>query len=157
VAGPDECGLWPALARQFLLTPAPERVVRLDTVSGPLKTALLAGASLFALASEHENFGIAALEALAVGTPVLLSPFVDLAESVVAAGLGETAALEVGVWRDQLTRLLDNAPPFDDDFKQRTRAWVAKHYGWREINRELVGHYEQVIADQQRAVCSGRK
>ena len=50
------------------------RVVRLGLVTGNEKVLLLAGASLFALPSEHENFGIAPLEALAAGTPVLLSP-----------------------------------------------------------------------------------
>src|SRR5205823_3603659 len=89
IAGPDECSLWKPLAARFLSdTAAARRVLRMGTVSGKDKVALLAGAALFALPSEHENFGIAALEALAAGTPVLLSPHVDLAESVLAADLG---------------------------------------------------------------------
>src|SRR5207245_24431 len=78
VAGPDECDLWPTLAARFLKPSLAARVVRAGTVTGRAKIALLAAARLFALPSEHENFGNAALEALAAGTPVLLSPHVDL-------------------------------------------------------------------------------
>jgi glycosyltransferase involved in cell wall biosynthesis len=143
VAGPDECGLWEGLAARFLQKASPERVVRVQTVAGLKKIALLAGASLFALPSEHENFGNAALEALAAGTPVLLSPHVDLAEAVTAAGLGETAALDVASWRDRFSALLLEGE-VRADFAESSRQWVSDHYSWAKTVTQLTEHYRIV-------------
>jgi glycosyltransferase involved in cell wall biosynthesis len=146
VAGPDECRLWPQLASRFLSLPShTDRVVRLGTVGGSAKIDLLAGATLFVLPSEHENFGNAALEALAAGTPLLLSPHVDLAEAVCTAGLGTCVPLEVEAWRNQLASLLSVATN-RQVFAERAGQWVAQHYAWNRIAWELEGHYRWVLA-----------
>jgi glycosyltransferase involved in cell wall biosynthesis len=141
VAGPDECGLWPGLAACFLARTADaERVVRLGTVGGRDKTSLLAAARAFALPSEHENFGIAALEALAAGTPVLLSPQVDFAQAALAAGLGQTVSLQTAAWRDALAQSLQEAE-VPAGLSQRAREWVARHYSWDRLTHHLLKHY----------------
>jgi glycosyltransferase involved in cell wall biosynthesis len=62
------------------------------TFAGPLygdeKWAALAAAEVFALPSHQENFGIAVAEALASGTPVLLSQRVNIWREIVADGAG---------------------------------------------------------------------
>jgi glycosyltransferase involved in cell wall biosynthesis len=150
VAGPDEAGLWPGIAARLLQGWRAEKVVRVGTVAGPAKVALLAGAALFALPSEHENFGIAALEALAAGTPVLLSPHVDLAESALAAGLGNTAPLQVEAWSASLATLLGGNTWSAGD-SARARAWVRDHYSWEGIASRLTQHYERVVSSSLRA------
>lgn len=146
VAGPDECGSWKALTTRMLRTATDSgRVIRIDTVQGQQKVALLTGARLFALPSEHENFGIAALEALAAGTPVLLSPHVDLADDVLAAELGHTAPLTVEAWKDSLAFLLTRPVDFNK-FGMLARTWVQEHYAWKRIAGELEKRYEWVRA-----------
>jgi glycosyltransferase involved in cell wall biosynthesis len=145
VAGPDEAGLWPALAARRLAGPAADRVVRLGTVTGAAKVALVAGASLFALPSEYENFGIAALEALAAGTTVLLSPQVDLHEAVVAAGLGHAAPLRVAVWRERLLLLLSSSA-WSREETTRARQWVSENYAWDRIAARLRQHYDWIVS-----------
>ncbi len=140
VAGPDEQGLWQPLAASRLPPPLDRRVLRVGSVAGRDKAALLAGADLFALPSEHENFGIAALEALAARTPVLLSPHVDLAPAVERAGLGWTAPLTVAAWGERLAALLTADGPL------RRRAdlpwhWVGQHYSWTALAARLERHY----------------
>jgi glycosyltransferase involved in cell wall biosynthesis len=147
VAGPDEGGLWEKLSASRLDSlSAKERVVRLGTVTGQDKTCLLAGASLFALPSEHENFGIAALEALAVGTPFLLSPHVDLlSEAASADRIGYTAPLQLELWRDQFSALLRDTAALEAQC-ERARKWARDNYSWGQLARELTRRYEWVIA-----------
>jgi glycosyltransferase involved in cell wall biosynthesis len=150
VAGPDECRLWPRLGAALLCRAQDQaRVVRVGLVGGQAKAALLAGADLFALPSQHENFGNAALEALAAGTPVLLSPHVDLAEAACAAGLGETAPLTTTAWSEHLARALDR-PEALEAARSRARRWAAQHYSWDRIVRELTERYHWVSAGCRR-------
>src|SRR5207302_1930262 len=136
VAGPDECGLWPGLAGCWLRpTGAAARVVRLDAVSGKDKTALLAAASLFALPSEHENFGNAALEALATGTPVLLSPHVDLTGSAGPELPVHRVPLDAPVWAERLATLLAH-PDRLTEAADATRRAVWGRYAWRTLAAE---------------------
>ncbi len=57
-------------------------------VHGDDKRALLENSDLFVLPSRHENFGIAVLEALTAGLPVVVTPEVQLAGFVQAHQLG---------------------------------------------------------------------
>src|SRR5262249_36485043 len=70
-----------------------DRIIFEGWVDGSRKSALLAGASLFALPSHHENFGMSLAEALACGVPAIVSPDVQLADEVVANGAGWVSAL----------------------------------------------------------------
>jgi glycosyltransferase involved in cell wall biosynthesis len=145
VAGPDEQRLWDGLARRLLRHPkAAARVVRLAGVSAELRAALLGGATLFALPSEHENFGVAALESLAAGTPVLLSPHVDLADAALAYGVGFTAPLEVSAWRDRLAELLVR-PQRLAALAPHARSWAAERFDWGRLCAELTRHYERIV------------
>jgi glycosyltransferase involved in cell wall biosynthesis len=155
IAGPDEGGLWNGLQARFLRdTDAAGRVLRLGMVTGREKTLLLAAASLFALPSEHENFGVAALEALAAGTPVLLSPNVDLADAVLAAEVGYTAPLTVSAWSERLASILADAEG-PGRMAERARHWVAENYGWSRITEELIEHYRWLIAGGRQEAAAG--
>jgi glycosyltransferase involved in cell wall biosynthesis len=88
VCGFDDEGLRPrleALARKLGLD---DRIRWLDPVTGAEKWALIRSCDLFALPSSQENFGVAALEALACGRPAVVAPGVGLAEAIVGAGAG---------------------------------------------------------------------
>jgi glycosyltransferase involved in cell wall biosynthesis len=144
VAGPDQDGHWDRLAASYLNNRAANgRVIRVEMVTGKDKINLLAGACLFALPSEHENFGIAALEALAVGTVALLSPHVDLAEAAVAEGIAYSAPLEAKVWSDQFASLLADIPALEL-LSDKARIWARDNYSWSYLASELTRHYESV-------------
>ncbi|MEX0890908.1 MAG: glycosyltransferase [Gemmatimonadota bacterium] len=74
-------------------------------LSGPDKQGAFAAADLFVLPSRAENFGVAAVEALGAGCPVLVSTAVPLAAAVREARAGWAAVPE----RAQFTAALDRA------------------------------------------------
>lgn len=146
IAGPDECGSWPELAALLLRDPEmARRVIRIELVAGVEKAALLAGARVFALPSEHENFGVAALEALAVGTPVLLAPQVDLIGVIKSADWGEVIPLEISAWGAAIARCLAQ-PRQTATERNCRREWIAERFSWESIAARLTEHYRTVIS-----------
>jgi glycosyltransferase involved in cell wall biosynthesis len=87
LAGPDEFGLESALRKQSEVLLRTRRVIFPGMVTGFLKAQLLARADLFCLPSDAEGFSMAALEAMASRTAVLLSPGCHFPE-VVSHGAG---------------------------------------------------------------------
>jgi glycosyltransferase involved in cell wall biosynthesis len=145
VVGPDEQDLWPELQRRYLRGRNAERVVRAGLVAGEQKAALLAAADLFALPSEHENFGIAALEALAAGTPVLLSPHVDLAgDETPASGLYRAPLVQPD-WGRRLAELLTDRAALVEG-GTCGRAWAHERFAWSRIAADLVDRYQWVLS-----------
>ena len=142
VAGPDEENLWADIARS--LPAVAERVVRIPMVTGEARTALLARATVFALSSEHENFGIVALEALAAGAPVLLSPHVDMAFAPELQRWVQVAPLEPQAWQTALTAAL--ARPLSTTDDGELRAVIDRHYSWAAIARSMDDRYHWVLA-----------
>ena len=141
-AGPDEVGLQARLAARYLRDPAvAERVVFLGPVVGADKCALLAAAHIFALPSEHENFGVAVIEALAVGTPVLVSDRVDAGR--VAGAYAEIVSLEPAAWRAAVGTALAR-PPATTEWSAAARRWVRDCFGWEPLVRQLTDKYTQI-------------
>ena len=92
MAGPDDgAGTRAALQAQAARLGMAERVTFTGMLSGDLKWSALQAAEVFVLPSHQENFGIAVVEALAMGVPVLISDKVNIWREIVAdeAGMAE--------------------------------------------------------------------
>jgi glycosyltransferase involved in cell wall biosynthesis len=88
VAGPDQVGLQEHLnyrAAQLGIAP---RITWTGMLGGAMKWGALRAAEIFVLPSHQENFGIAVAEALAVGTPALISNKVNIWREIEADGAG---------------------------------------------------------------------
>ncbi len=106
-----------------------QRTYRPGFVADEKKDLLLQGADIFALTSHSENFGIAVLEALAVGLPVLMTPGVALASVVKEHQLGYVAELDVAAITSGLQSLLDS-PQQARWMGDRARQLILSHYSW---------------------------
>ncbi len=145
LAGPDDEREWPRIeAIVATLSPRP-RVRYLGPVSGDERWRLLASSAVFALPSHSENFGIAVLEALACGTPAVVSrncPWEVLEER----GAGRWIENSPERFAAALVELLE-AP-------SRTRAMgdaakaLAAEYSWATIGREMASQYREVTASR---------
>ncbi|MHB8471047.1 MAG: glycosyltransferase [Gaiellaceae bacterium] len=92
IAGNDDEGLTRALRDCACSLRVEQLVAFAGPVEGAEKHALLARASAFVLPSEAESFGAAAYEAMAMGTPVVVTTGVANHEEIRVAGAGLVAA-----------------------------------------------------------------
>lgn len=88
MAGPDAAGLQAELQALAQGLGVAGRITWTGMLEGAAKWGALRAAEAFVLPSHQENFGIAVAEALAVGTPTLLSTQVNIWREVVDAGAG---------------------------------------------------------------------
>jgi len=94
--------------RSGVKVPLPEGVRPLGHVDDALLGGLYAGAAAFLLPSRHESFGLACLEAMACGTPVITTTAGALPDTCGAAALYVDPDDAVGL-ADQLERVLGDA------------------------------------------------
>ena len=91
MAGPDPQGLQSALQKQAQQLGIGARITWTGMVQGELKWGAFRAAQAFVLPSHQENFGIVVAEALACGTPVLISNKVNIWREIAAEGAGFVA------------------------------------------------------------------
>ena len=110
MAGPDEEGLRPQLEAQAQGLRISARVHWTGMLEGDLKWGAFHAAEAFVLPSHQENFGVAVVEALACGVPVLISDKVNIWPDIVRdeAGIVNPDTAE-GTYRS-MTSLLGMQP-----------------------------------------------
>ena len=88
IAGPDEEGLKPELLSLASEAGVSDRVHFPGMLQGDAKWGAFYAAEAFVLPSHQENFGVAVAEALACGTPVLISNQVNIWREIAEDGVG---------------------------------------------------------------------
>jgi glycosyltransferase involved in cell wall biosynthesis len=121
-----------------------ENVVFAGWVDGNRRSSMLREASLLALTSYQENFGLCAVEALACGVPVIVSPQVNLSQEIKAADAGWVAPLEPAALESALADALHNP----DERARRGaagRELTLSRFTWKSVANELTNLYNTVI------------
>ncbi len=154
MAGNDEEGLRPRLEALAAELGVADRVSFLGEVRGSAKQALLAAARVLVMPSISENFGMAALEAMAAGVPVVLSPGVGLADAVEEAAAGIVCARTPQAFGEAAARLLAQ-PDLAREMGERGRRLAADRFSWPAIAASTRFVYECAIA-AARATASTR-
>jgi glycosyltransferase involved in cell wall biosynthesis len=88
IAGPDHAGMQEKLQRLAEKLGIADRVHWPGLVGGDIKWGALRASDAFVLPSHQENFGVAVVESLAVGRPVLISNQVNIWPEIEADGVG---------------------------------------------------------------------
>jgi glycosyltransferase involved in cell wall biosynthesis len=140
IAGDGLPGYVAKLKAKVAASPQRDRIVFTGWLDEERKHAMLGGASLLALPSHQENFGLCVVEALSHAVPVLVSPNVNLAAEIVSANAGWIAAVD----KDALTERLIEALSDDDELRKRGRAGkqLSQKYSWENTAAELIKIYE---------------
>jgi glycosyltransferase involved in cell wall biosynthesis len=115
-------------------------------VAGETKNLFLQGADLFTLTSHSENFGVAVLEALAVGLPVLLTPGVALSSVVQQYQLGHITELDVLAIAHTLDEYLSR-PEIREEMGDRVRQFILENYTWDKIALQMKQVYTDILTN----------
>jgi glycosyltransferase involved in cell wall biosynthesis len=153
IVGPDDEGLTPGLSLLARRAGVAESVVFTSMLRGDEKLDALAAADVWTLPSHTENFGIAAVEAMAAGCATVVSPAVNIASEIAAAGAGIVAPLRaeafaaeiVGLLRDDVRR---------DALGDRARAF-ARRYDRAAVGPQLADMYREIVGAGSRGVSAG--
>lgn len=144
IAGDGEADYVATLKARVAKIDTHERVIFSGWLQGQAKAAALSGAALLALPSRQENFGLVVAEALACGTPVLVSTHVNLADEIAAADAGWVVPLDFAALRDNLTRILGD----DGERHRRGRAGrelATARFRWESVGLEVGKLYDSVV------------
>jgi glycosyltransferase involved in cell wall biosynthesis len=145
LVGPDTGSLAPELRRLMVeLDLDPQRVIFTGLLQGHDKMAVLREADIFVLPSHTENFALAAVEAMAMGRPVIVSEGVKIAPDIARAGAGLVVAPEAGALETAMAGLLQ-----DEQKRQRMGAAAfafAQGYDWPMVVDRLEDSYRAMIA-----------
>lgn len=146
VAGPDNEGLVAGLLRLAEQLGVSQEVDFIGPVYGADKWALLQAATLFVLPSQDESFGVAVLESLVVGTPVVVSPDVALADEVAATRTGWVVTAEPAALAETLAQVLSDAPALHAAGRAAAQA-ARTLYTWSRIGALLEALYVSVTKE----------
>lgn len=143
IVGPDEDfrAQANALIAQHSLT---DRVIFSGLLAGADKVAALADADLLALPSCHENFGLVVIEALAAGTPVVVSDQVGLHPDIKSAGVGGVVPMDTGALATELDRWLTDEA-LRKQASATARPWVLENFNWDTIATHWLDHYTRIV------------
>lgn len=129
LVGPGDGGYVDGLKARVTECGVGDRVSFLGPLAGRQKWAALAAATVFALPSYQENFAITVVEAMSVGTPVLLSNRVNIWPEVEKANAGLVSELDTDRIVDNLHEIIGNAE-FAERLGNNGRQLVQKAYSW---------------------------
>jgi glycosyltransferase involved in cell wall biosynthesis len=143
LAGPDENGHLSSL--QPHLAPLGRFVHCTGTVSDPDKWALLKEATALVLCSDSESFGLAVVEAMAAGVPVVATrtcPWSDVERE----GCGYWVEQGVEPIARAISELVADRPRARA-MGERAARWATTRYSWRAIGEAMAGCYRDVLSE----------
>lgn len=113
-------------------------------VTGTDKELILQGSDIFVLPSFSENFGIAIVEAMAAGLPVIITPGVQIAPEIDQAKAGLVVEGELDALTNAIAQLL-TSPNLRYQLSENGKKLVNSRYCWSAIAQNLASVYQAII------------
>ncbi len=144
IAGPDNDGLKPKVEAWLKGEGVWEKTTFTGMLVGETKLAALRDADLFVLPSFSENFGIAVIEAMACGLPVLISDKVNIHREIDKAGAGFVEPVDPARFAERILAMLDDKARLRQQ-GERGIETVQALFNWPSIGERLERFYEAVV------------
>jgi glycosyltransferase involved in cell wall biosynthesis len=149
-AGPDEAGMQSNLMDLAQRYQCADRVHFAGFLDRDEVRQALADADLFLMTSESENFGVAAVEAMAAGLPVVITDEIGLARFVADADGGRVVTSDPEKVADGLASLLQQPEMLREIGRQAQKAAVAS-FDLEVVARQMLECYGRVRSQYNEA------
>ncbi len=143
IAGPDAEGYGQRVREWLAAENVADRVTFTGMLGGTAKQSALRGSDLFVLPSYSENFGIAVVEAMAAGLPVVISDRVNIWREVQQAGAGLVTGCDPTEVAWAILRLLDSEP-LRRATAQAALRLVRERYTWEAAGQRMIEVYRDL-------------
>ncbi len=143
IVGPDE-GILANAQRLAAELGIADRAKFTGLLTGTARDEALANADLFVLPAVGEGLSIAALEAMAAGLPVILTPGCNLPEAE-ARGAGVIVPREIPALAEAIRALLLN-PARRAAMGEAGQRWMRESFAWPTVAELVVEFYRQINA-----------
>lgn len=143
VAGPNNTGFLDTVKRYFLQTGCLDAVTFTGMLTGELKYAALAAASLYVAPSYSEGFSMSVLEGMASGLPCIITTGCNFPEAKVAK-----AAHVVDINADAIAESIIDCLSYPQKAKamgKRARDFIFQNYTWECAAEKLIQVYRAII------------
>ncbi|MBI4446464.1 MAG: glycosyltransferase [Acidobacteria bacterium] len=144
VGHPDPDGYADSIRRRAAASGAADRIFFTGPLFGREKLEALADADIWALPSHTENFGVAVVEAMAMGLPVIVSHNVAIHHEISRSGAGLVVSCDPADVKSALEKLLEN-PSQRGVMGANGRALVREKYSLQQVGKSLEQAYLNIV------------
>lgn len=146
IAGSGKKNYIESLKKLIIKKDLKEKVIFTDYLDGIKKNSLLQHALVFVLPSCTENFGIAVIEAMEAGIPVLISENVGISEEIKKRKAGLIFKLDSNEITDCIKSIISNRK-LRRTLIKNAKAMVKKNYNWTKIIRKQIKIYREILKE----------
>ena len=148
IAGPDSSG-YSSQVQTLAANLELKRVSFVGPLYGVEKTKAYRDANLFVLPSYSENFAVAVAEALAAGTPAIVSKGAPW-QGLESHNAGWWVDIGTAPLVTCLEKALSSKRECLDAMGQRGRNWMESEYAWSSIGRQMAETYRWILGEGDR-------
>jgi glycosyltransferase involved in cell wall biosynthesis len=148
LVGADDEGIGDVLRGEARMLGVERQLHIIPRLSGKELLNAIAAADVWALPSHSENFGLAVVEAMAAGKPVVTSPHVNMAPDAAKADALMMVPNTKGDVAEAIRSLLDD--PQRRRQLGRHAADYVQRYDWSHVAQEFIELYRSVIKEYRK-------
>lgn len=152
LAGPDDDGYGGTVRGWLGEAGVLDRCTFTGLLLGARKVAALQRADVFVLPSYSENFGVAVVEAMACGRPVVVSDRVNIWREIAQAGAGRVVSCDADAVGRGLAAVLDD--PHAAAMGERGRRLVAERFTWAAAGARMLEAYHGILDEREVRACA---
>lgn len=145
IAGPDNINFSPAVKQWLQENQCLETVTFTGMLSGSLKYAALAAASIYVAPSYSEGFSVSVLEGMAAALPCVITTGCNFPEAA-QENIALVVDINAAAIAEGLLKYLENME-VAQTMGNRARQFILTHYTWHKLAYSLENFYQKLIED----------